>query len=354
MSRPTREELYHCYHILNMKQKEISEKFDYYNISRLLDDYGIEKRKRGTSINLTTDNIIQRFKDKRPDKGKFYDYSKVIYINSQTKIKIICPIHGEFYQYPLDHEKGYDGCKECSKLKRKDTCMKNYGYITPLQDKKIKEKIRNTCLEKYGVENPSQSLEIHQRKIETCLKNYGCKYGAQSPIVKQKIIQTNLDKYGVSYAMKLPEIAQKSVGTRIRNNNFCRTNHSIECRDFINYYIKQRNYSLEQCAFADTENNLYEWGYFYNGRWILYDLVVFEMGYRGNKDKIIEILEYHGPFHYTEKDVIERGSDKAIPWKKSKLTIKESYEIDKLKEEFAKSLTKCYTVIWSNKYHKYE
>ena len=25
-----------------------------------------------------------------------YDYSNVIYINQNTKVKIICPIHGEF------------------------------------------------------------------------------------------------------------------------------------------------------------------------------------------------------------------------------------------------------------------
>ena len=32
--------------------------------------------------------------------GYKYDYSKVEYINNKTKVCIICPEHGEFYQAP--------------------------------------------------------------------------------------------------------------------------------------------------------------------------------------------------------------------------------------------------------------
>ena len=354
MTKPTKEELYHCYHILNMKQSEISKKFDYHNIPRLLIKYGIEKKKRGIFRSLTTKKIIQRFKDLREDRGEFYNYSKVEYINSLTKIKIICPLHGEFYQYPLDHIKNYNGCIECSKLKAIQTNLKRYGVENPFQSEEIKNKIKQKNLEKYGVENPSKSSEIKQKKIETSLKNYGVINPTQSEIIKQKSKQTNIEKYGVSYAMKLPEVAQKSVETRFKNNNYIKSTSSGEARDFIRNYIKQKGYDLNQCAFSDNENNLYEWGYQYKGRWILYDLVVFENGFRGNKDKIIEILEYHGPFHYTEKDALERGCEKATPWMKSKMTIKESYDIDMLKEQFARSLTYKYTIIWSEKYHNKE
>ena len=42
-----------------------------------------------------------------------YDYSKVDYINSYTKVCIICPEHGEFWQRPADHVRGM-GCIYCS------------------------------------------------------------------------------------------------------------------------------------------------------------------------------------------------------------------------------------------------
>lgn len=45
-----------------------------------------------------------------------YDYSKVEYINNYTKIKIICPEHGEFEQTPSNHLQG-KGCELCNESK---------------------------------------------------------------------------------------------------------------------------------------------------------------------------------------------------------------------------------------------
>ena len=52
--------------------------------------------------------------------GNKYDYSKVDYISNRTKVCIICPKHGEFWQQPNNHLKG-QGCPICneSKLERK-------------------------------------------------------------------------------------------------------------------------------------------------------------------------------------------------------------------------------------------
>lgn len=58
---------------------------------------------------LAIEDFIARAKQVHGDK---YDYSKVLYKNSETKVCIICPEHGEFWQYPLNHLKGY-GCKFC-------------------------------------------------------------------------------------------------------------------------------------------------------------------------------------------------------------------------------------------------
>lgn len=44
--------------------------------------------------------------------GLKYDYSKVEYINNQTKICIICSEHGEFWQAPSVHLSGC-GCPKC-------------------------------------------------------------------------------------------------------------------------------------------------------------------------------------------------------------------------------------------------
>ncbi len=46
-----------------------------------------------------------------------YDYSLVQYVNSKTKVEIICPIHGSFFQMPEGHAYGY-GCKKCGDITR--------------------------------------------------------------------------------------------------------------------------------------------------------------------------------------------------------------------------------------------
>lgn len=44
--------------------------------------------------------------------GDKYNYNQVSYINNYTKVIIICPIHGEFYQTPANHLHNH-GCYKC-------------------------------------------------------------------------------------------------------------------------------------------------------------------------------------------------------------------------------------------------
>jgi len=64
----------------------------------------------------TNENFIKQAKEKHNDK---YDYSKVEYANNHTKVCIICPEHGEFWQTPSSHLNGH-GCPMCAVEKRKE------------------------------------------------------------------------------------------------------------------------------------------------------------------------------------------------------------------------------------------
>ena len=59
---------------------------------------------------LTKYEFIEKAKKIHGDK---YDYSKVEYVNSQTKVCIICPEHGEFWMKPNDHLSRKYGCHKC-------------------------------------------------------------------------------------------------------------------------------------------------------------------------------------------------------------------------------------------------
>ena len=58
-----------------------------------------------------------------------YDYSKVDYKNTSSKIIIICPIHGKFEQNANNHVLGF-GCVKCG-----------YDYITSLSRSNLKDEI---------------------------------------------------------------------------------------------------------------------------------------------------------------------------------------------------------------------
>lgn len=78
--------------------------YAHYDLKQGCPKCGVDKR-RGS-----LENIIKRSIEVHGDK---YDYSLVKYVNTVTKIKIICKIHGEFEQLPLHHISACQGCKKC-------------------------------------------------------------------------------------------------------------------------------------------------------------------------------------------------------------------------------------------------
>ena len=66
--------------------------------------------RRGVSQKSNTEEFIEKA---RKIHGNKYDYSKVKYVNVNTKVCIICPKHGEFWQRPDNHLTSKCGCPLC-------------------------------------------------------------------------------------------------------------------------------------------------------------------------------------------------------------------------------------------------
>lgn len=66
----------------------------------------------------TTDQFIRKA---RTVHGNTYDYSQVVYVNSTSKVDIICPTHGVFSMRPNDHINSKQGCRLCANTKKKIT-----------------------------------------------------------------------------------------------------------------------------------------------------------------------------------------------------------------------------------------
>lgn len=72
----------------------------------------------------TTSEFIEKA---RAVHGNKYDYSKVEYANNRTKVCIICPEHGEFWQSPDSHCNQGQGCPVCRRIKAKESIRKVQG-----------------------------------------------------------------------------------------------------------------------------------------------------------------------------------------------------------------------------------
>ena len=84
---------------------------------------------RGGTQRYDLHKFTEKAKETHEDK---YDYSKVVYVNSQTKILIICKIHGEFLQTPNSHVSGAGcikcaGVNKCSTTEFKEKAIQKHG-----------------------------------------------------------------------------------------------------------------------------------------------------------------------------------------------------------------------------------
>ena len=85
--------------------------------SREIRNKKISETLKGRNFNpsMSNEDLVKLFKSVHGDK---FDYSKVEYVNMNTKVIIICSIHGEFQQIPKSHKNGR-GCARCSASNRR-------------------------------------------------------------------------------------------------------------------------------------------------------------------------------------------------------------------------------------------
>lgn len=147
-------------------------------------------------------NLTKRFiKRAVKNHNSFIDYSKVEYVNSHTRVKLICHRkdsegieHGEFMQLPYQHLLGY-GCPKCAfetnREKHKSTSAEtfkengikihggkySYELVNDVNYKGIKEKVPIIC-NKHGVFWQTPDKHINSRQ--------GC------PICKSSHLESNV------------------------------------------------------------------------------------------------------------------------------------------------------------------
>jgi hypothetical protein len=71
------------------------------------------KGRPNTKLKSSLDKVLLKFRETHGDK---YDYSKVEYVNTMTKVEVVCPEHGSWWVVPNNHKRG-SGCPKCSLIR---------------------------------------------------------------------------------------------------------------------------------------------------------------------------------------------------------------------------------------------
>lgn len=241
----------------------------------------------------TTESFIKRAMEIH---GNKYIYDKVEYTNSNTKVEIICPIHGSFLVTPSHHISSKSGCPACSGRLRKTTQQfieeanlvhgNKYDY-SKVEYKSGRIKVCIIC-PKHG--EFWQIPYDHLRGIG-CSKCYHERMAADQTLTQSDFINRCLEKHGNKYdysktiykTMKTPVLISCPIHGEFYQNpsghlkgEGCRKCGRIKANNSKSYSLE---YFIEKCS--NIHNNKYD-----------YSLVK----YNRSKDVVTIICPEHGEF----------------------------------------------------------
>lgn len=142
----------------------------------------------------TTEQFIE---EARKVHGDDYDYSKSKYVNSKTKICIICKKHGEFWQTPNAHLSGKQGCPICkqSSLELKIIDLLNNNDISFETQKKFKW-LGSKRLD-YFIPSKNIAIECQGRQHFIPIDFFGGDKGLKETIERDTIKRQLCEEHGI-------------------------------------------------------------------------------------------------------------------------------------------------------------
>lgn len=164
---------------------------------------------------LTTKIFVERANKKHSEEN--YDYSKVEYVNANTKVCIICSKHGEFWQHPHKHLRG-QGCRKCKGEKIANKKLYSQEKFLSLAIEKHKNKYDYskvkyiTARNKVCIVCPKHG-EFWQTPMKH-LQGQGCPMCMQNkPLTKEEFIKKSKKMHNGKYDYS--NIEFKNVNTKI-------------------------------------------------------------------------------------------------------------------------------------------
>lgn len=236
-----------------------------------------------------------------------YNYSESIYNGNREKIIIKCPIHGAFFQTPVNHLKGC-GCPHCAGVALSDTATfiekaKNvhgnkYDYSNTIYTN-VKTKISVIC----PVHGTFEQSPRHHLRGQGCSKCSGNNKKTNEEFISE-IIKVHGDRYDYSKV--------KYKGAKYKIKIICREHGEFEqvasshltgngCNNCGNDLTKKKLRHTTEVFITNAKikhNNLYDYS---------------KVSYLNNRKKVEIICEKHGSFYQTPDGHIKgQGCPKCV------------------------------------------
>jgi len=129
--------------------------------------------------------------------GKKFDYSLSTYVNSGTKLKIICLKHGEFEQTPNNHLSSKQGCPTCNESKGERQIR---DFLIKNDIKFIAQKRFNDCINPKT--NRKLPFDFYIPKLNVCIEFQGLQhyepityFGGESGLINRQYRDKLKDNY---------------------------------------------------------------------------------------------------------------------------------------------------------------
>ena len=300
---------------------------------------------------LTTEQFIEKAEKINDNKNK-YDYSKVYYINMSTKVLINCRYHGEFEQTPSNHITHEEGCSICAKNYKSDTAefiekanikhnnKYNYSNVHYINRE---TKIKIIC-PKHGEFEQTPGNHLYGYGCISCGKTQ--MINSQTKTNEEFITEANNihhDKYNYS---KVNYINARTYITIIcpKHGEFYQVPDShlrgCGCPKCYNRYSKSQ---IEYLSFMESYKKINIRHAENGGEYKIPNTKYFADGY----DEINNtIYEYHGDFWHGNLKIYNKTIINPI----TKNTFGELYENTIKREEYIKSCGYKLKVIWDSEW----
>ncbi|MEE1860208.1 hypothetical protein GE183_18045 [Acinetobacter baumannii] len=233
--------------------------------------------------------------------NNYYNYDLVEYVNKLTKVKIICPRHGEFEQLPKTHLKG-QGCIKCgyekAKLLNRTPIKDLLIEFNKVHNGKYQYDFKNYKSNKSKINIVCPEHGIFEQAVASHLKGHGCaRCSGRALPSKDEIIQELYKTHHRKYSYEDLEV--KGAKGKISIN--CPTHGPFK----QSLYDHRTGHGCPKCKIENLKGvnalsltQAIEAFKSKHGDTYCYDRVV----YINNRTKIIIVCKTHGEFLQTPND----------------------------------------------------